>query len=286
LKAGVFPDLARAAALVAERGIALGKPLHLLGETTSTNDEAKRGAKAGAPSGATWVAESQTAGRGRQGRGWVSPRGENLLFSVLVRVACAPQRLPPLALVAGLAARDAVARALPGRDVRIKWPNDVVVDGKKIAGVLVEATLQGSVVEAVIVGIGINVHTRDFPDEVAARATSIALVAAPPSTGGVVAGPARPGEPPDRGEVLADVLTALDRDLGLVAARGLGLVHARLTRADALRGQRVTSDSGAGTAEGIDAEGRLLVRNDDGILARWGAGEVHLGTLGATGAGR
>jgi len=260
----VLPDLARAEALVAERGIALGKPLHLLAETTSTNDEAKRGAKAGAPNGALWVAESQTAGRGRQGRGWVSPRGENLLFSVLVRIACAPARLPPLALVAGLAARDAVARAVPRRDVRIKWPNDVVVDGKKIAGVLVEATLQGSLVEALVVGIGINVHTREFPEDIAARATSIALAA-------------DGSDPPDRAEVLADVLTGLDRDLGLVAARGLGLVHARLTNADALRREGVTSEAGAGVAEGIDLEGRLLVRNEGGILARWGAGEVHLG---------
>jgi BirA family biotin operon repressor/biotin-[acetyl-CoA-carboxylase] ligase len=261
--ARALPDLARAEALIAERGIALGRPLHLLAETTSTNDEAKGAAKAGAPHGSTWVAESQTAGRGRQGRTWVSPRGENLLFSVLLRVSCPPARLPPLALVAGLAVRDAIARAAPGKDVGIKWPNDVVVGRgrKKVAGVLVEATLQGSLVEAVIVGIGINVHTRDFPEELAPRATSVTLVA---------------DSPPDRGAILADVLAALDRDCELVAARGLGLVHARLTAADALRSEQVTSDSGAGTAEGIDVDGRLLVRTAEGILTRWGAGEVHL----------
>jgi BirA family biotin operon repressor/biotin-[acetyl-CoA-carboxylase] ligase len=264
LSARALPDLARAGALILERRGALGTPLHLLAETTSTNDEAKSGAKAGEPHGATWVAESQTAGRGRQGRAWVSPRGENLLFSVLLRLTCAPARLPPLALVAGLAARDAIARAAGGEaaaGVKLKWPNDVVVGGKKIAGVLVEAVLQGSRVEAVVVGIGVNVHTRDFPDEIAARATSLALVSS---------------EPPDRAEILADVLAALDRDVELVASRGLGLVHARLASADALKGQRVTSESGAGTAEGIDLEGRLLVRSDDGILSRWGAGEVHL----------
>jgi BirA family biotin operon repressor/biotin-[acetyl-CoA-carboxylase] ligase len=261
-----LPDLSLShlEALVAERGIALGRPLHVLAETTSTNDEAKRAAKGGAPHGATWVTESQTAGRGRQGRAWASPRGENLLFSVLLRVSCPPARLPPLALVAGLAARDAIARAAPGRDVRIKWPNDVVIDRKKVAGVLVEATLQGSLVEAVIVGIGINVHTRDFPEELAPRATSVALVA---------------DAPPDRGAILADVLANLDRDCELVAARGLGLVHARLTAADALRGEPVTSESGAGTAEGIDVDGRLLVRTAEGTLTRWGAGEVHLAPL-------
>jgi biotin-(acetyl-CoA carboxylase) ligase len=76
--------------------------------------------------------------------------------------------------------------------------------------------------------------------------------------------------------VLSDVLAGLDRDLELAAARGLGLVHARLMQADALRGARVESESGVGTAEGIDLDGRLLVRRDDGILERWSAGEVHL----------
>jgi BirA family biotin operon repressor/biotin-[acetyl-CoA-carboxylase] ligase len=272
-----LPDLARALALIEERGLTLGRPLHVLDETTSTNDEAKRAARSGAPHGAAWVAESQTAGRGRQGRAWVSPRGENLLFSVLLRVTCPPSRLPPLALVVGLAARDAVARAIgsdgasahdatrstPDHAVRLKWPNDVVVgpERRKVAGVLVEAILQGRSVEALVVGVGINVHTRDFPGELAARATSVSLLAE---------------RAPDRAEILADVLTALDRDLELVAARGLGLVHARLTRADALRGARVQSEGSVGVAEGIDLEGRLLVRKDDGLLARWGAGEVHL----------
>lgn len=255
----VHPDLGRVAALVAERGCVLGRPLYTLDETTSTNDEAKRGAKNGEPHGATWVAESQTAGRGRQGRMWISPRGENLLFSVLARVACVPARLPPLALVAGLAVRDAVARAAPEADVRIKWPNDVLANGKKVAGVLVEATMRSNEVEAVIVGIGINVHTRQFPAEIADRATSVSLAGA---------------RAPDRATILVDVLETLDRDLSICAARGLGLVHARLVAADALRGKRVHGEQGEGVAEGIDLDGRLLVRRDDGVLARWSTGEV------------
>jgi BirA family biotin operon repressor/biotin-[acetyl-CoA-carboxylase] ligase len=259
------PDLARAADLVAESGSALGRPLHVLARTTSTNDEAKRAAREGAPHGATWVAEEQSAGRGRQGRSWVSARGENLLFSVLLRVTCPPARLPPVALVAGLAVRDAVARAAPAVEVRIKWPNDVLVGPRKIAGVLVEAVTVGSRVEAVVVGVGVNVHVRAFPEDLAGRATSIALAA---------------GNPPDRGAVLADVLASLDRDVHVVLARGLGLLRARLDEADALRGRRVRNEGGdwsdEGTAAGIDDEGRLLVRRDDGVLARWSAGEVHL----------
>jgi BirA family biotin operon repressor/biotin-[acetyl-CoA-carboxylase] ligase len=246
--------------------VTLGSPLHRLATTTSTNDEAKRGARAGAPHGATWVAEEQTAGRGRQGRSWVSPRGENLLFSVLLRVDCVPSRLPLVAIVAGLAVRDAVARAAPRADVRIKWPNDVLVGSKKIAGILVEAITAGRRIEAVVVGAGVNVHTRVFPEDLAERATSVSLV----SSG-----------PPDRDALLGHVLDGIDHDLHVVLARGLGIVRARVDAADALRGKHVRNESGdAGVASGIDDEGRLLVRRDDGVLTRWSAGEVHLVTGG------
>jgi BirA family transcriptional regulator, biotin operon repressor / biotin---[acetyl-CoA-carboxylase] ligase len=259
---GIGPDLEKARALVAERGCALGLPLHLLASTTSTNDEAKRAAKDGAPSGSTWVTEQQTAGRGRQGRTWVSPRGENLLFSVLVRVACPPSRLPPIALAAGLAVRDAAATAAPEASPRIKWPNDVLVDGKKLAGVLVEAVTSGSRVQALVIGVGINVHTRTFPQGLSAHATSIACLSR---------------EPPDRAVLLADVLARFDRDLHVVAARGLGLLRVRLEAADALRGRRVRSDSGdEGVASGVDDDGRLLVRRMDGVVTHWSAGEGHL----------
>jgi BirA family biotin operon repressor/biotin-[acetyl-CoA-carboxylase] ligase len=167
-----------------------------------------------------------------------------------------------VALVAGLAVRDAVARAAPRADVRIKWPNDVMVDGRKVAGVLVEAVTRGARVEAVVVGIGINVHTRIFPADLEDRATSVARVSE---------------TPPDRAVLLADVLAGLDRDLHVVGGRGLGLIRARLIAADALDGRAVRSDGGdEGTACGIDDDGRLLVRRPSGALVRWSAGEVHL----------
>ncbi len=261
---GVGHDLVRAPEAIAERGITLGKPLELLDETSSTNDVARRAAKNGAPGGATWVAEVQTAGKGRQGRAWISPRGENLLFSVLVRLRCEPSRLPPLALVAGVAVRDAVARAAPAADVRLKWPNDVLIEGRKVAGVLLEATLAGKRVDGLVVGIGINVHTRVFDPAIASLATSVALHA---------------GAPPDRAEILADVLQGLDRDLELCAHRGLGLVHARLQAADALKDHAIRTDDGRhGVADGIDVDGRLRLRQQDGTLVRLAVGEVHLET--------
>jgi BirA family transcriptional regulator, biotin operon repressor / biotin---[acetyl-CoA-carboxylase] ligase len=269
---GVHADLARAPDLVAETGSTLGRPMVLLAETSSTNDLAATAAREGAPHGATWVAEQQTRGRGRRGHSWFSPAGEGLLFSVLLRVPCAPARIPPIALVAGLAVRDAVAAASGAsvavdsrQRIEIKWPNDVLVGGRKLAGVLVEAVTMGSRVEAVVVGIGINVHTRAFPDEIAGIAASVALVSSPSSP------------PPDRASLLVDVLSALDRDVHVVVGRGLGLLRGRLEQVDALRGHRVRSDRGEeGLASGIDDDGRLLVRRDDGTLTHWSAGEVHL----------
>jgi BirA family biotin operon repressor/biotin-[acetyl-CoA-carboxylase] ligase len=269
---GIAPDLARAEEAIGARGGRLGRPLHLLRETPSTNDEAKHGAKSGAPHGSTWVAESQTDGRGRQGRTWISPRGENLLFSVLVRVKCAATRLPLISLVAGLAVLDAARRVAPSTEIQLKWPNDVVVSSGardedrllKLAGILVETFMVGSTVDAVIVGVGINVHTRVFPDAIAHTATSLARIAT---------------RPLDRAEILADVLEGLDRDVELVVARGLGVVHARLREHDALLGRRVRSDEREGIARGIDLEGRLVVERD-GTLAAWSAGEVHLAPSG------
>jgi BirA family biotin operon repressor/biotin-[acetyl-CoA-carboxylase] ligase len=264
------PDLENAEALIAERGGALGRPLHLLEETPSTNDEAKHAAKSGAPHGSTWVAETQTAGRGRQGRAWLSPRGENLLVSVLWRQACPPARLPLLSIAAGLAVCDVARRVAKPADLRLKWPNDVVLVTKdagggtvlkKLAGILVETSMTGGKVDAVVIGIGLNVHTREFPEEVRDRATSLALLSKAPV---------------DRAEVLADVLAALDRETTLVAGRGLGLLRGRLAEWDALRGEHVRSELGEGAAMGIDDEGRLVVLGVDGVRMAWGAGEVHL----------
>lgn len=287
-------DLRDVEDLVRERGLSLGLPFHVEAEATSTNDLAKSAAREGAPHGSVWLAESQTAGRGRQGRAWGSPRGENLLFSVLLRpdAAMPLARLPELSLVVGLAVRDAAAKALgegtsrPLPRLAVKWPNDVVaigeveVDGageaaprrRKLAGVLLESQITGSgaraKVEALIVGVGLNVHTRLFPGELARTATSLALLGAS-------------ADRLARAAVLVDVLEGLHRDLTFVAERGLGLVHARLTAADALRGERVFAEGASGpcqgTGEGIDLEGRLMVRGDDGVLRRISSGEVHLG---------
>jgi BirA family transcriptional regulator, biotin operon repressor / biotin---[acetyl-CoA-carboxylase] ligase len=279
------PDLARAPELIAARALSLGSPLVLLDATASTNDDAKRGAREGAAHGSVWLAESQTAGRGRQGRAWLSLRDDNLLFSVLMRLSCAPARVPPVSLAVGLAVRDAVARAIgptdgADDDVLVKWPNDVLVrsphDGalRKIAGVLVESAVVGAKVDYVVIGIGINVLGRALPEEVTAIATSIALERDARGTPGAA----------DRAEILADVLAGLGRDVELVAHKGLAAVHARLTRHDALVGREVESLDAAsdgesvlrGVAAGVDVDGRLLVRGADGVVRKVSSGELRV----------
>jgi BirA family transcriptional regulator, biotin operon repressor / biotin---[acetyl-CoA-carboxylase] ligase len=271
---GALPDLARAERLIAERGCALGSPLRVRGETTSTNDEAKHAAKAGAQHGSTWVAETQTAGRGRQGRTWVSPPGENLLVSVVWRGDCPPARLPLLSIATGVAVCDVARRFAPGADIRLKWPNDVVVVAgdkprtlHKLAGVLVETSMTAGKPDAVVIGVGFNVLTRNWPDDIRPPPTSLSLLTQAPL---------------DRAEILASLLQAIDRETTLVAARGLGLLRGKLDAWDALAGEPVESELGSGVAAGIDGEGRLVVRQSDGSTAAWSAGEVHLATRSAS----
>lgn len=230
----------------------VGRPLTVLGATGSTNDDARRGARDGAVSGAAWVADQQTGGRGRQGRTWHSPPGENVYLSLLLRLRLAPEALAPLSLVAGLAVADAVERHLdPGR-AKIKWPNDLLVDGRKLAGILVETTLRGE--EAVVViGVGINVLTLDFgPGPYRRPPTSLALEGARPS----------------RESVAADLLAALGRRLNTYGRDGWSeaLAHDLEVR-DALRGDRVRLDDGReGRADGFGPDGALRLVTPEGTI--------------------
>jgi BirA family biotin operon repressor/biotin-[acetyl-CoA-carboxylase] ligase len=259
---GVGPDLQGAADAVAARGGELGRLIHVVSRATSTNDLAKQAAREGAPHGSTWVAEEQSDGRGRQGRRWTAVPGESLLFSILLRIESEARHLPPISVLAGLAVTEAIGRYTRESHPVLKWPNDVVIGERKVAGVLVEASGSGPRAHVVVVGIGINVYTRVFPPELASIATSIALEG---------------GRVPKRADLLADVLERFDRDLPLVANRGLGVVAARLLAFDGLRGRSVRSTEGdEGVAAGIDESGCLHVRRVDGTVARWAAGEVHL----------
>jgi BirA family biotin operon repressor/biotin-[acetyl-CoA-carboxylase] ligase len=252
-------DVTGFAALRQNRGLSLGEPLIAVPETGSTNDDALEGARLGAPHGSTYVADAQTRGRGRRGRAWTSPPGQNLTFSVLLRPALTAERVSTLTLVVGLAVR-AVAQARVSSPVTVKWPNDVVIDGRKLAGILVESRLRGSSVEAVVVGVGVNVHMRDMPPDIAEIATSLALE----------------GDPrPSREAVLAEVLSELETRLATFARDGLPSLLPELAAHDALFGERIVVGGTRGVGAGIDEDGALLVRTDGGAVARVTSGTVE-----------
>jgi BirA family transcriptional regulator, biotin operon repressor / biotin---[acetyl-CoA-carboxylase] ligase len=213
--------------------------------TDSTNERAKALAATGAPGGTLVTADEQTAGRGRQGRVWTAPAGSALLLSLLLRDLDERHALLPLA------AAVAVCDAVP-MDASIKWPNDVWIDGRKLAGILVEGRPQEG---WAVLGVGVNVTTESFPADIADTATSLGLA-------GVSATPE---------SVLAELLPALSRWLDAPDDEVLSAWRSR----DALKGERVRWSDGEGIAEGIDDSGALLVQTANGRVTLE-AGEVHL----------
>lgn len=253
-------DTASFIELVERRGLSLGVPLAVFDVTGSTNDDAMAAARDGAPHGATFVAEQQTAGRGRRGQRWIAPAESDLTFSVLLRPRLAPERAIAFTLTVGLAVRDALTPRSPVA-LQIKWPNDIVTSGRKLAGILVESTLQGGTLAALVVGVGLNVKTVEFGPELEDTATSLALL------GAADAHLAR--EP-----LLADLLERLERRLALYEHSSLSGMLDELKACDALRGTRVAIDGVAGIARGIDESGALLVELAPGNVRRIVSGSV------------
>jgi BirA family biotin operon repressor/biotin-[acetyl-CoA-carboxylase] ligase len=238
------------------------RPIAFALETGSTNDDARRAALAGAESGAVFLADAQTRGRGRGDHAWHSPAGLNVYLSTIVRPAIAPEVVPQASLAVGLAVARAVD-ALAAVESRVKWPNDVLVDAKKIAGVLVEAQIRGARVDGLVVGVGLNVNVVDFPAELAGHAASLAT--------------ARPGGAPfDRAEVAARLLVEIDVAIDALATRGVAALIDELRARDALAGRSVEIGGVTGVAEGIDDGGRVLVRGAAGGLSALSSGSVAL----------
>jgi len=228
--------------------MSLGCPRLHLRRTSSSNDRARALARSGAPHGTLVTAAEQTAGRGRQGRTWSAPPGRALLASLVLRDA--PRLLP---LIAAVAVADEV-----GAEARIKWPNDVLLDARKVAGILVEGRPQEG---WAVLGVGLNVALRadDLPLELRELAGTL-------------------GRAPEELEpTLRRLLGGLDRWLAAPTEAVLDAYRER----DALLGREIAWSGGVGTAAGIDGEGRLVVTaQGDGRMALE-AGEVHLGP-GAT----
>ncbi len=227
----------------------LGLPRAHHRSTDSTNERAKALALAGAPHGTLVTADDQTAGRGRQGRVWTAPPGAAVLMSLVIRDV---QALLPLA--AAVAVCEAAEEATPV-SARVKWPNDVWIEGRKLAGILIEGRPQEG---WAVLGVGVNVGTEQFPEELRGVATSLTLEAPVP-------------RPYASGEVLQMVVARLERWLVAGASEILQAWRAR----DALLGREVAWAGGRGTSAGIDDAGSLLVDAPGGRVTLE-AGEVHL----------
>lgn len=226
-----------------------GAPLRHLPVTDSTNTQALAWAAEGAPEGALVVADEQSAGRGRHGRRWEDAGGKSLLMSLVLRPRVPPQRLGALTLAAGVA----VARGLEeisGRRAELKWPNDVLIGDRKVAGILTEGTLVGSELSAAVVGIGINIDwgEADLPAELRGRATSLALE--------------MEGRPvPRRAEILGRVLVELEAAYEAIHHDPGGILDEARERS-ALLGEDVTLT----WPDGHSATGRAVAITSDGAL--------------------
>jgi BirA family biotin operon repressor/biotin-[acetyl-CoA-carboxylase] ligase len=247
----------------------LGRELHWYDEIDSTNRLALELARAGAPAGTAVVAESQTAGRGRLGRTFFSPPHQNLYVSIVLRPALSTAEAPTLILAAAVAVADAVAEAIGASSrVEIKWPNDVLVDGRKVSGILMELGAEAARVQFCVLGIGVNLNVdpADFPADFRAAATSLAAAG---------------GRRLDRAAFTRSLFGALERTLEVHARGGFAGVRPAFESRFRMAGRRVRvreldGSETAGAVRGIDADGALLVERADGRVERVVAGDVTL----------
>ena len=237
--------------------------VHFL-ETDSTNARAKDLAEKGAGEGTLVIAEAQTAGRGRKGRNWFSPPFENLYISLILRPDISPADAPRMTLLCAVAAAQTLVD-LTARDVAIKWPNDVLMNGKKVAGILTELSAEQDRINYMAVGLGFNVNTKDFPPDIEEKATSIFREI---------------GRTFPRVRLLCEYLKRVEFYYGLCQKSGFGPILDEWRALSCLRqGKRVRvsflKDRVEGVVEDIDENGALIVMDDQGIRRRLFSGDVE-----------
>lgn len=238
-----------------------GAPHRHFRRTGSTNTVARELAAAGAPHGTVVTAAEQTAGRGRQGRSWTAPPDAALLYSAVVRPIEPRHTVLPLAVA--LAVCEAAEGLRPGIECKVKWPNDIHLDGRKLAGILIEARPQDG---WAVLGVGLNLAIAQFPEELRDRAISLFGSA-----------PAVPfADMPGKRNSWAGVAGALSERLEMWLQADPETVLGAWRTRDALCGREVSWDKGSGVADGVDERGFLLVRLADGDRVALGAGDVHL----------
>ncbi len=237
------------------KGTMFAGRIHHYFRVGSTNAAAMYAAAEDEPEGAVFIAEEQTAGRGRAAHGWHSPRSAGVYVSVILRPQLTPADVLALSLVAGLAAAAAV-RERTGLKPDLRWPNDLLLEGKKVCGMLTELTAEATRVRYAVVGVGLNVNQRDFPVELEPIATSLRIVS---------------GQVWSRVELAAALLRSLDHEYRLMTAgaKGRREMLCRFERESSYaRGRRVHVDEDGGydgITEGLDPRGFMQVRTDEGV---------------------
>ncbi|HTL59218.1 MAG TPA: biotin--[acetyl-CoA-carboxylase] ligase [Candidatus Limnocylindrales bacterium] len=260
------PDLLHAEDLVARLGKTncVGRDIRVFEETTSTNDVIEKLARDGVKEGAVVFAEAQTKGRGRLGRKWMSPSKKGLWFSILLRPGLRPLAATQLTIAAATALRRAIA-AQSGLHPEIKWPNDILVNGRKVAGILTELNAELDRVKYVIVGVGVdvNLNAGDFPSDLRRLATSLKAEA---------------GKPISRADLAIAILRELDKDYARVLSGGFAAVADEWEAHCTTLGHEVVIRTGQreirGQAEALGEEGALLVRTEHGHLEPIVGGDV------------
>lgn len=258
-------DRERLAGQIEEHTMWLARNLFFQEETGSTNEDIKQLAKEGAVSGTLAVADMQTAGRGRRGRVWLSPKGESIYMSLLLRPACMPNQASGLTLVMALAVAEAIEELEAGKS-GIKWPNDIVMNGRKVCGILTEMGLAQNTIDYVVIGVGINVNQSFFEEEIAKTATSIALEL---------------GKNIERTELIGRILHYFEQEYAEYEktwdVTGLADKYNRYL-VNQGRQVRVLDPKGEyeGVALGINSQGELLVKRENGEIEEVYAGEVSV----------
>ncbi|HEY1266391.1 MAG TPA: biotin--[acetyl-CoA-carboxylase] ligase [Candidatus Binatia bacterium] len=242
----------------------LGKTIHYFAELDSTNRAAYKLAGEGAAEGEVVLAEAQTRGKGRLGRSWFSPPGLNLYLSVILRPKLSPSDAPQLTLVAAVALADTVRRFL-GRAPAIKWPNDILVGGKKLAGILTESSVDSQRLHFVVVGVGVNLNmpASMLPEDIRGLATSLLILT---------------NQMADRTSFAKELIHSLDRCYGELEQSGFPPMAARWESFFELKGRKVKVEMGdrvvLGIARGIDRDGALILEKQGGATERIIAGDV------------
>lgn len=241
-----------------------GRKAVLLTSTLSTQGDVLKLAEQGQAEGAVVIAEEQTGGRGRFGRQWFSPPGKGIWMSVLLRPDLPLQHTPQLTLLTGVAVCRAV-RACSGADAGIKWPNDLLIDGRKVCGILLESTVEDHEVRYCIAGIGVDVNfdPEDYPEDLTTIATSLKM---------------ETGQPVDRTKLTAAILTELEQLYYLYQKEGFGVISALWEALSVSMNREITVTNPHGVIEGkaigLDPSGALIVEKHDGEHTLIISGEI------------